>query len=141
MNSFLTQQFYVWEFILDIGMYIAMVHICPQIKYIYLNKLTCYETLNNYSMCIEYFLSLCIYTHTHTHVCVCMNVCVCVYVYINFTFESNYRFIGKLSKMYGVPTYSLPPYLQDLSHYQHPEWYICYNRYTLAHCYHLKFIL
>ena len=40
MNSFLTQQFYVWEFILDIGMYIAMVHICPQIKYIYLNKLT-----------------------------------------------------------------------------------------------------
>ena len=45
MNSFLTQQFYVWEFILDIGMYIAMVHICPQIKYIYLN-------LNSYQLLI-----------------------------------------------------------------------------------------
>ena len=82
MNNFLTQQFYVWEFILDIGMYIAMVHICPQIKYIYLNKLTCYEILNNYSMCIEYFLSLCIYTHTHTPPCVCVYECVCVCLFI-----------------------------------------------------------
>lgn len=131
MNNFLTQQFYVWEFILVIGMYITVMNICSQIKYIYLNKLTCYEILNNYSMCnLSFSLFLCIYAHTR----------VCVYVYTDFTFESNYRFIGKLSKMYGVPTYSLPQCLQGLSHYQHPEWYICYNRYTLTHCYHLKFI-
>lgn len=81
MNSFLTQQFYVWEFILDIGMYIAMMHICPQIKYIHLKKLTCYEILNNYSMCdLLFSLSLYIYTHTHTHECVCMNVCVCLLI-------------------------------------------------------------
>ena len=45
MLSFLTQHFYVWEFILDIGIYIAVMHKCPQIKYICLNKLTCYEIL------------------------------------------------------------------------------------------------
>ena len=81
---------------------------------------------NNYSMCdLSFSLSIYIYTHTHTHT---HTHVVCVYVYIDFTFEGNYRFTGKLSKIYGVPIYSLSPHLQGLYHYEHPEWYICYNR-------------